>query len=506
MEYSETFDTFENQAQSLAGLTTDFLRRTSATYICWLLFGLALSALVYYILPTTSMTSIRMAILVYYIFFAIHLFVRYRNCGSSFLMTPDVLFLLLYTMFHLGYMTFYSLGLLPYVEQILYYESSTPRALLIVNIGMISFLFGYELLGIKDRSQMAGPLIVAPTQGWCIFGMSIMVFALVVHTITLLMIGPGILTRYGHTAIVYIERYVPTWLALVFRKSGFFMLFGVMIYAIGSSLRYRKLFHSKTALIILITFLTMQMLEVARTGMFQIVLPLMLIRHYLIKPFKMRSIALMFFIIVAMFTLMRAAKSFVFSPQKMMEEAKYLQKSGEMTWMSPFVEAGGSFKVVNITAFDIPKTEPYWKGASWRDAIYHIPPFLQGYLVRRNLSREAPAAWITVKYYGREAAGLGFSLPTEGYLNFGFFGVFLELAFIGVFIRWLGIKLDKNPSAMWAFIFFGCYGTAAMIIRNHISLATQIWVMIFLIGWLMNSMFGNEPAEISSEETAEEPA
>jgi len=189
---------------------------------------------------------------------------------------------------------------------------------------------------------------------------------------------------------------------------------------------------------------------------------------------------------------MRIVKTIAFDPAKMLEEVRYQRERGLITWLDPFVEAGGSFRTLNITANDVPASEPYWKGASWTTAIYHIVPFLQGYLARHGLVKWAPSQWITITYAGPAAAGFGFTITAEGYLNFGYIGVVIELMFMGLFLRWLTVRFSRNPSAMWALIMFGCIGAAIGVVRNHIGMATALWVQIAIIALLANMFFGNE--------------
>ena len=469
----------------------DSLRKASFAYMAWLsLAGLA-SLGIYLIYRGSLMSSIRMSLFIYYLVIIIHFIFRFKKYGKVSIMTPEIFFLLIYTMFHLGYVTLYALGIFPYLYGIFVYEASIPKALFIVNLGLISFLLGYELLGPKIPVQRLQTVVV-PTRAWCTFGIAVMLIALLVHSMTLMFIGVTLLQTYGHKAIVYIHRYAPPLLALIFAKSTFLMVFGVMIYTISSALRYGKLFHSKIALGITMAYLFLLLLEVARGNMFRFFVPLLLVRHYLIRPIRIRHLVTISLSIVTLFSVMRIVKTIAFDPAKMLEEVRYQRERGLITWLDPFVEAGGSFRTLNITANDVPASEPYWKGASWTTAIYHIVPFLQGYLARHGLVKWAPSQWITITYAGPAAAGFGFTITAEGYLNFGYIGVVIELMFMGLFLRWLTVRFSRNPSAMWALIMFGCIGAAIGVVRNHIGMATALWVQIAIIALLANMFFGNE--------------
>lgn len=186
----------------------------------------------------------------------------------------------------------------------------------------------------------------------------------------------------------------------------------------------------------------------------------------------------------------------------MLEEYKYQKTARQLGWYSPFVEMGRSYAVVAIITNDVPNQEPYWKGASWRNAAFHIVPFLQGFTYRLGLSTWGPSEWLTTTYFGTESAGTGFTVAAEGYLNFGLLGAFIELMLFGLFIRWLTVKFSKNPSAVWAFIMLGCLGPSIMVVRNHVNLVTNKYAQVVVLALLINLFLGNEPtAEAELEAT-----
>ena len=476
----------------------DAIRRASGAYIVWLLIALLVVIFVYAVPQySTPEAVIPPALVVYYLICAVHILFRLKGNIRQNILAPDILYILLYTTFHLGYVTLYSFGLLPYDTEVFYFESSIPKAMLVINLGLVGFLFGYEILSINNLRFPPENRVLVPSAGWCTFGILMMITALFMHFGTLAVVGPNVFAQYGYSAVANINKYTTYGWALLWQTSYRVMTFGIVIYTVSSGIRYGKLFASKTALVLFITFLITSILEGDRGSAMLFSMPVLLVKHYFISPIRIRNIAIIFVIVMFIFTAMAVVRTIVYKPAEMIQEYQQQQKSGNVTWYSPFMEMGRSFGVVDITTGAVPSEEPYWKGASWRDAVFHAIPFFQGFAVRQGWARQTPSEWITLTYFGPERAGRGFTIAGEGYLNFGFVGAFVQLALCGIFVRWLTKKFSRRPSAMWGIIMLGCLGQSLMIIRSHFNQAFHIYVQIIFIALVLNLILGNEAAEES---------
>lgn len=502
-DYTSIQNNEPNTQEGISNFIYDALRKVSWPYIIWLALTLLATTAVHKIAPGNNLGHIQGWLVIYYFLIIVHFIARYRKCGASFLLAPDVFFILPYTIFHLGYVTFYGIGLLDYQTGIFYFDQSIGKSIYLIVLGLISFLIGYEIMGPK-RPAIEPDYISIPNQSWCFIGQTFMISALAMHLVCLSLIGIDNLKQYGHTAIINIADYTPWFVALVFSKTGFLMIFGLTTYCIASALRYKKLFASPIGVAVISIYLFVLFLEVARGMIFQLFVPMLLIRQYMVKPFRIRNILLIFAGIVVLFTIMGIMKSIVFDPVKMIEEVVYHKESGKITWLDPFVEAGGSFVIVNITANEVPSNQPYWLGESWKNAILHTIPFVQGYMLTKGYIHGVPGFWVSYNYFGLEKAAKGFSVVAEGFLNFGYTGVFVEMAFLGIFIRWLTIKFAKKPSAKWGFIMLGCICSTIPVIRNDINIVTAMWVQIAVVGYLLNLFLSNNEPDYQTPEAMDE--
>jgi len=486
----------EEAPSRLDEFRSDCLHRKSAVYLIWLAIALLLVVFIFFLLRNKPLGALKPLLFVYYLIVTVHVFYRLNMGGMANILAPDIIFVGFYTMFHFGYITLYALGLAEYSEKAIWFQESIPKSMFIINLGLVGYLFGYEIVEPR-QGTLEYSTLKKPTWQWSIVTVWLMILGFVLHIASLFMVGIDTIIAYGYVVIGNIERYSSPRVEMLFWTSNMMMIAGAFIYSIASSLRHGRLFNSKVVLGMIIAISMIFLLEGDRGPFVQMVIPIILIRHYFIK--KIPWIFLTAGLIVA-FTLMTAIsliRTVVLSPSKMIEEYKYVSGTGQADWKAIFIEAGGSFRVTSIVTNEVPTNAPYWYGQSYISAIIRIVPFLDGVTQRLGLRGPpsygiSPASWVTWTYSGREASGLGFTICTEGYLNFGYPGAFLELMVLGIFIRLLLIKFSKRPSAAWTIIILGCLGASFMIIRNHSLTFTSSCTQIFVVAGCLSFFCKNE--------------
>lgn len=495
MYETETLEITHQDSAGIQRLSADSLRPVSAVYVCWLLVATLLAVAVYKMDWGSPIDHVRPSVLFYFLVLTLHVLQRLKQGGPANALAPDLLLLYVYTLFHEAYVALWALGLAPFSGFVFYFESTIPEGLFIINLGLIGFIFGFELFGVRNRSEVISSSRTIPSHAWGAFGVGMMVFALVMHFGTMAVIGLELFMRYGYTAVQRIDEFVAFPWSLFWSKSIPAMLFGVIVYVLYSALRYKQVFHSKAVLGIVAGFFVVLFLEGNRGPFLTLFLPIVLVRHYFIKPIKIRWLICIAVVALTLFTVMKLTRRLALAPSKMYSELKYRQKEEEVHWTFPLIEMGGSYRIANITAYLVPGEEPYWYGRSWSDAAFHIVPFLQGFVSKFGWLRLAPATWVTWATVGPGKAGAGFSLPAEGYLNFGFPGAFLEMMFFGILIRRIFIWFSRKPSAFTAIVMLGFLAPTLTTIRGHVSLLTSIYTQVLVMAFVLNLLFASEPAQ-----------
>jgi hypothetical protein len=475
----------------LREFSEDSLRRISVGYLVWLFVAMCLSFLIYKVSRGNTAFALFPSQVIYYLILSVHLVYRYKKLGSSFILAPDVCFAMFFTIIHLGYMSLYTAGIVPFSEEAIYFEQANQKALFAINVGLIGFLFGFEIRLSQGRNDHSPLMVYLPSHGWGMMGISLIATGLLMHLVGLYTLGFYLISNYGYAAIAGAYRFGASYFTIICLNISILVIAaGIMVYLVYSSLLYGKLFQSKLALFLVVISFMIVILEGDRGPILRFGLPILLVRHFLIKRIRFRYLLIIGLLTMFLFTALAVVRTTVFKPAQMMQEYQY--QRAELQWYSAIVELGGSFNTLNVTVHEVPHNEPYWKGASWRDSIVHIVPFLQGFAVRRGFAHPSPSKWVTDTYWGPERAGRGFSVTAEGFLNFGFPGVFAELMICGIFLRWLMAFFSLKPSACRALILFGCFALVVLVIRNHFNLLWAAAVNIMVLSWILNLLFGNQ--------------
>ena len=411
-------------------------------------------------------------------------------------LAPDLLFLAAYMMFHFGYLTLWLIGLAPPGVDIFPIPHLYPETMFIVNLGIIGFLFGYELAA-KRMENYEVCIIGVPSAAWTLLGLLLMVFSIAVFIAYVTLVGLDTFMAKGSAVVAHMDRYVADVRLWRLRSRIFATGFG--IYIVSVALRHGRLFKGKLGITLFAIYLVSLILEGGRTGVATVAIVPIVVRHYLIKPIKLRWLLAIAVCTLFVFTAMRVVRDItVFDVAKMVEEYEYAREAGEVRWYNIFAETGSSVRTINMTTSIVPGGQPYWRGWSYFQATVHIIPYLQGRLA--HILGAGPAKWLTYTIKGLDAGGLGFSIAGEGYLNFGLIGVFFHMFFLGVLLRRIYIWFASSLSASRSLVFFVSLGLFVILTRNHVDLLFQPLVQTIVLAWLLRRLLGEKQLLLSDLE------
>lgn len=467
-----------------------FNRQGHSAYLCWLTLAALISVGIYIGLRGAGWRfATKVAVVFGLLVCFVHIIRAVRQKPMN-LFAPDLLFVGAYMVVHFGYLVFWLVGIVPDSEDVFFYPRLYPKTIFIVNLAIVAFLFGYILAAPKSQQNLLR-VVKVPSAAWTFFGLILMLVAIAIFGWYVLRVGIGTFVREGSGVIAHMDKYVQD--VRLWRLRSHIFALGFGIYIISVALRHGRLFDGKLGITLFVIYLMTLILQGGRTRVVTVGMVIFLARYYLVKPIGLKWLVIIVVCSIFVFTAMRIVRDVTaFDVARMTEELQYAKETGKVKWYNLFIEAGSSVSTINLTTNLVPTNYPFWHGRSYVQSFVHIVPYLQGALIYRL--GVGPAQWLTILERGYDAAGTGFSIAGEGYLNFGLIGVFLHMFVIGVVLRRLYVYFASCLSQARCLVFFISLGLFIMSVRNHVDLIIASVVQIIVISWLLTRLFGERDA------------
>jgi len=420
---------------------------------------------------------------------------RPRNC-----LAPDVFYIMFYAAFHLSFLVLWVLGIVGTADQagvrVFFDTEQYPLVMLIVNLGLLGFLFGYELSAPRRETNILPRYRKVPTAAWPVIGLILMLVALLIHLGFILMVGLRTFMSRGYEVYFYMERFTPYY--RLWRIQFHIFAFGFAVYITSIALRHGRLFKGKLGLALFIIYLCLLALEGARTRIVSHGMILLLVRHFVIKPIKLKSVIIIILLGLFLFSSIRLVRdAAAFNVPRMVQIVREAQKTGQSHWYDSLVEMGTSVNTVNLTTMVVPGSEHYWHGKSYIQALVHIIPYMS--TVTAPTLGLTPSQWLTFTHFGFFGAGTGYSIAAEGYLNFGLPGVFFQMLVLGVIFRRIYARFIRLGSPVSTITFIIAYGLFMITVRNHTNQLVSPLVNVVVAAYLLKSIFVEETLPIGYE-------
>ena len=130
-----------------------------------------------------------------------------------------------------------------------------------------------------------------------------------------------------------------------------------------------------------------------------------------------------------------------------------------------------------------------------RSYVYDLLSPLDGVI---DLSSFSSTKWYTNQYWGTRKTGLGFSIIGEGYVNFGFFGIVLQMAIIARMLKYFYLRSSKN--GYYFIIYTGLLALSAYSCRqavgNIISPGVKYYVLMTFLILFVNKLIVSKKASV----------
>ncbi len=414
-------------------------------------------------------------------------------------LSPDMLFWLVFTMFHIPYIFLYIVDLVDFSDRIFFSPEATNRALCCTILCMTGFIVGYELGPVgASRLQQALPSLRISGSA---FQMTQAVF-LGVATVSLIILVLGVgslIVAYGYSGFRRLERHgVSTGTQRLVALAVLFFRIACVLYVGACVMRHQKVTKGVFLPAVLVGSILFFLLLGSRSEAAVLALPMIVAYHYFVRRIKLwLGIPALAATLIA-FGVIGIGRSI-----ESMSVAGIYRAYSEFrasTGVNPFVialaESGGSISTVNVACTYIPDTEPFWYGRSLLDSFLNvIPNPIPG--LRNNV---APSQWVTYRATGRiggAQSGWGSSIGMEVYMNFGLLGGMIFMMGLGFWIRRTYNALLRQPTFLRVCLILVAYSALVMWCRNysHHFMRPIAWTMAS--AWILKSMWGGSGSQIS---------
>ncbi len=412
-------------------------------------------------------------------------------------LSPDILFWLLYTIFHVPFVVFYLLGWVDWTARVFHSASGMNRGMCVVVMCLIGFMVGYEL-GPIGRSRAPGIQPARRISNTVMFAARMFLFVSLVVAALALILGVGslILTQ-GYEVMRRRERFgISTeqdrWMAIAHGVQSW----AIIIYVAACTMRYRRPFHGVLLPGLLGAMSLFYILSGGRSEAAVAIMPFLFAFHYFVRRIPAWLGILMFMGAVALFGLIgvgRKAQSL--SPSAMIRAYReYRQDEGVGPLVAALAQSGGSFKTVDVACTYIPSHEGYWRGDSLLSSTLMVIPN-PVVAFRQQIT---PSAWATFRATGEvggERAGWGSSIAMESYMNFGIVGGAAFMAVVGYMMRRIYDTVLRRPTFLRVCLLMICLSGLSMWVRNysHHFFRPVAWTM--MVAWVFWTLSGG-PASV----------
>jgi len=408
-------------------------------------------------------------------------------------LSPDVLFISVFCVFHFGYFVFYVLGIAPVNEEVFWAPSKVLLAMFFSICCLVAFMIVYEIVGVRFQNNQSYSCLP-------VFHPTIMLAAKTLILIAIMFMWGAILSA-GVGRVLSDHR---TLLRIGGQTGGRFYwvsmnigLVGVTLYCAISGLNYQKFMHGLIFPFVVFAYIFSILLLGSRQNFIGICIGPILAFQYFQRKIKLPQLIVGGLIIFfAMGVIAMARTSGVLKTAQTYKQKK--TQSEQSLIVRTLISFGSSIKIVVAALELVPQNHTYWYGKSYTIAADRLIPNVIPGRVRQS---EGPVYWLNEVAFGdpESTYGRGGSIVAETYMNFGFTGSILFFGFLGYWVRTLYEKTLFNPTFLKVAWLFGVCGAFMIWMRNTINIASRPIMWTLMVAWAIKLLFPSQAFEQSDD-------
>jgi hypothetical protein len=406
-------------------------------------------------------------------------------------LSPDVVFVLMFSVFHFSYIVYYAFGLVMYDQEVFFNPEKAPNAVFFSQCCLAVFLVAYELAGALYPSHRSAAQLTPCDRRIIPASQAIVLVAIIFMLTAMASVGIGRLMQ-DYTLMTEIG-YTP--LGRFFWVAHSLGVVGLVLHCAASGLTRRRAMSGLLFPVLALGFIVFVLLLGDRGGFIQVAIIPVVAFYYFQRKIRWRwaagmGLALMF----AMGVVGAARTRVTLDVRGMLQEYQVQAARAEYDFVSrTLIEFGFSLKTVVIAMDLVPEEYPYWLGRSHLDGLQYVVPNVIPGLVRGG---RGLVAWLNEEAFGsmRWTHGRGGSIAMEAYVNFGFLGGALWFIVVGLLYRILYERFLARPNFLRAVLLLAGIVCLMLWVRNSSALVPRLLMWPLLAAWILQFIWKPEPA------------
>lgn len=392
-------------------------------------------------------------------------------------LSPDIIFITLFYIFHFGYIYLYIAGLVEYDNEIFMFPQLFNDSILYITLCANSFLIGYY---ISYKPNVIKSTLNVNINNYGFFSIKILLFLLgLSFWIPIISLAPNIF--YDYSLVVSIG------------ENGFggkFYWFGqivgisiVSLYYITKS-KYHKNFLSEGVDLIPLSIMFGSFIIGLRTYFLYYAVVLLVIYDKFYRSVKILKLFTLSLIILSCASIIATSRVYsVYNPIEAVNLA--ISNSEQNIIISVIKEFGLSFKTIPFIIHLTDNSNNFWYGKSYIDSLLLIIPNVVG---AARTAEDNMDTWVTYKLFGSDTFGRGGSIAMEAYGNFGILGGVIFFALLGYILARLYNNFLKRNNIYQLVFYLSFLGGIVLWMRANSNFIFRIIVWSFIITYIVKLM------------------
>ena len=411
-------------------------------------------------------------------------------------LSPDVVFVLMFSVFHFSYIVYYAFGLVIYDHEVFFNPEKAPNAVFFSQCCLAAFLVAYELAGALYPLRRTAAQLTPCDRRIIPASQAIVVTAIVFMLTAMVSVGIGRLMR-DYSLLIEIG-YTP--LGRFFWVAHSLGVVGLILHCAASGLTRRRAVSGLLFPIFALGFIVFVLLLGDRGGFIQLAIIPLVAFYYFQNKIRWRWAAGMVLALMFAMGVVGAARTRItLDVHGMLQEYQVQAARAEHDFVSrTLVEFGFSLKTVVIAMDLVPAQHPYWLGRSHLDGLQYVVPNVIPGLVRGG---GGLVVWLNEEAFGsgRWTHGRGGSIAMEAYVNFGFLGGIVWFVGVGALYRIAYERFLARPNLIRAVLLFAAIVCLMLWVRNSSMLVPRLLLWPLVTAWILQFFWKTEPVAEPSQ-------